>query len=106
MRKILIIGLMLAVSLTACSKGSSQSSASLAALQKTADLYAIDQIEKTWHKASSTKDVNLMMTLWAPDATFTFGSTILTGTKKIRNFFTNEAAPFQSGNNWVSDTPA
>jgi len=104
MRRMLMIGLTLAVSLTAC--GSGQETASQQAMQEKADLYAIDQIEVTWHKASSTKDVELMMSLWAPDATFTFGSTILTGTKQIRDFFTNQAAPFQPGNNWVSDTPA
>ena len=31
-------------------------------LQQQADIYAIDQIEKTWHKASSTQNVDLMMT--------------------------------------------
>ena len=31
-----------------------------------ADLYAIDQIEKTWHRATSTQNVELMMSLWAP----------------------------------------
>src|SRR5881394_1308671 len=50
---------------------SSGSPAPATDLQKQADLYAIDQIEVKWHKASSTKDVDLMMTLWADDATFT-----------------------------------
>jgi ketosteroid isomerase-like protein len=104
MRRTLLMGLALALSLSAC--GSGQSSASQKALQKEADTLAIDQIEVKWHKASSTKDVDLMMSLWADDATFTLGPKILTGKAEIRDFFLHEAAPFQPGNNWVSDTPA
>ena len=104
MKKSLIIGLTLALSLTACSSG--QSAASQSALQKVADISAIERIEVNWHKASSTKDVNLMMSLWANDATFTVGSQTYTGTDQIRNFFVNDAAPFQPENNWVSETPA
>ena len=62
----------LAVGLGAC--GSSTSSATGRDVQRHADLYAIDQIEATWHRASSTHDVDLMMTLWAPDATFNVGT--------------------------------
>ena len=105
MRIVLITGLALAVlALAAC--GSNGSSASQEALQKQADLLAIDQIERTWHKASSTQNVDLMMSLWAPDATFNIGTETLTGKAQIRNFFVNKAGPFQPGNTWVSDTPA
>jgi uncharacterized protein (TIGR02246 family) len=108
MRRILIMGLtglVLAVSLTACGGGGKSSATDQA--QKDSDLYAIDQIEKTWHKASSTHNVNLMMSIWAPDATFTIGpGQTLSGTKEIRNFFLHKAAPFQPENHWVSDTPA
>ena len=68
--------------------------------------YAIDQIEADWHKAASTKDVDLMMSLWADDATFTIGTRTLAGKDQLREFFTNEAAPFKPENHWVSDTPA
>jgi ketosteroid isomerase-like protein len=73
--------------------------------QKLADLYRIDQIEKTWHKAASRKDVDLMMTLWAPKATFTIAGKTYTGKKAIRQVFAN-AGPFQPQNHWESDTPA
>jgi class 3 adenylate cyclase len=76
------------------------------AAQKQADIYAIDQIEVKWHKATSMKDVDLIMSLFAPDATATFGTTNLTGTGEIRDFFVNKMGPFQPENNWVSDTPA
>ncbi len=108
MRRILIMGLtglVLALSLTACGGGGKSSTTDQA--QKDADLYAIDQIEKIWHKASSTHDVDLMMSIWAPDATFTIGpGQTLSGTKEIRNFFATKAAPFLAENHWVSDTPA
>jgi hypothetical protein len=75
-------------------------------LQKQADLYAIEQIEVIWHKAASTHDVDLMMSLWADDATFTVGARQLTGKDQIRAFFATEAAPFKAENNWISETPA
>ena len=75
MKGTLVMGLAalaLTASLTACG-GSNGSSDAQAAEKKQADLYAIDQIEVKWHQASSTKNVDLMMSLWAPDATFTIG---------------------------------
>ena len=73
MRRMVILGLALALTLAAC--GSSGEKAAVdPAVQRDADLYQIDQIERTWHKASSKHDVDLMMTLWAPDATFTIGT--------------------------------
>jgi ketosteroid isomerase-like protein len=104
MRRMLVVGLILGVSLTAC--GSGRDAASEQALQRKVDIRAIEQIEVKWHKASSTKDVDLMMSLWADNATFTFADTILTGKDQIRDFFVHDAAPFQLGNHWISDTPA
>ena len=96
----LIIGMVV----TAC--GSGQDTPAQQALQKEADTYAIQQIEVNWHKASSTKNIDLMMSLWADNATFTAGSKTYTGKDQIRRFFVNDAAPFQAGNDWVSETPA
>ena len=103
MRRILMMGLALALSLAAC--GSGRDAASRAALQKRADTLAIEQIEVKWHKASSTKNIDLMMSLWANDATFTAGTTTYTGKYQIREFFLTKAAPFNPDNHWVSDTP-
>ena len=76
-----------------------------ASVQTLADKYQIDQIEKTWHKAASTKNVDLMMTLWAPNATFTIAGQTYSGKKAIRQVFA-KAGPFQPQNDWESDTPA
>jgi ketosteroid isomerase-like protein len=102
-----IVGICIALvwSLAACSSGASTATPASDA-QQNADLYAIDQIEVDWHKASSTKDLDLMMSLWADNATFTVGTQTYTGQAQIRSFFETQAAPFKAGNSWVSETPA
>jgi ketosteroid isomerase-like protein len=107
MSRMAVLGLAsaLAILVAACG-GSAKQSAADQELQRKADMFAIDQIEKTWHKASSTHNVDLMMSLWAPDATFTIGTDTYTGTAQIRKFFLQKAASFQPENHWVSETPA
>ena len=102
---VLVCSAVLVSSVAACGSSGTDSK-SQGATQRRADFYAIDQIEKTWHKAASTHDVDMMMTLWAPDATFNIGTETLTGAKQIRAFFADKAAPFQPQNHWVSETPA
>ena len=95
----------LVMSLAACG-GASARSTSQETLQRQADFYAIDGIEKKFHRATSKHDIDLMMSLWALSATFTTkpGQT-LTGKRQIRDFWL--AAPaFQPDNHWVSDTSA
>jgi ketosteroid isomerase-like protein len=107
-RGTLIIGLSalaLVASVTGCG-GSNGSSDATAAQRREADMYAIEQIESNWHKAASTQDVDLMMSLWADDATFNNGADTLVGKQQIRDFFTTKAGPFQPGNHWISETPA
>ena len=62
----------------------SWSSASDPSVQQRADMYSIDQIETTWHSAASRKNLDLMMTLWAPNATFTLGGKTYKGKPAIR----------------------
>ena len=98
MRTLLIGGALavIVVSLAACG-GSSTSSASEEALQRQADLWEIDQIEKNFHKATSKQDIDLMMSLWAPNATFTTvpGETA-TGTKEIRQLLARRVGGVQA----------
>ncbi len=47
--------------------GSGTSSASEQELQRRADLWEIDRLEKNFHKATSRKDIELMMSLWAAE---------------------------------------
>jgi len=100
----MLVGLALTGSLAAC-RAAAPSTGSTSDVQTQADLYAIGQIEVNWHQAASTKNLDLMMSLWADNATFTTASQTYTGKDQIRTFFT-KAAPFQPANDWVSDTPA
>ena len=74
-------------------------------VSKRADLYSIEQIEVTWHRAASKKNLDLMMTLWAPNATFTLGGKTYRGKPAIRDAL-SKAGPFQPQNHWISDTAA
>jgi uncharacterized protein (TIGR02246 family) len=95
----------LVVALSACG-GSSGSSASDQAQQRKVDAYDISQIERPFHKAMAKKDIDLMMSLWAPNATFTFGpGQTATGKGQIRNVWLKSAA-FKPETNWVVDHPA
>jgi ketosteroid isomerase-like protein len=96
---------MVAAALAGCG-GSAMASASDQTQQKDAALYQIDQIERTWHKAASTHNVDLMMTLWAPDAVFNIGTETFTGKAQIRKFFATENKAFMAQNHWESDTPS
>src|SRR5437763_16556538 len=95
MKRTTMLGLILALSLAGCGN-SSKTSATDQRVQQQADYYAIDQIERTWHRAASTRNVDLMMTLWAPDATFNLATKTLRGTAQIRAFFM-QAGPFLPG---------
>jgi ketosteroid isomerase-like protein len=99
-----IVALLVTLTLAACSAASTPALPS--DLQLKADTYDIEQIEVTWHKASSTQDVDLMMSIWADNATATLGGTTYSGKDQIRQFFATKAAPFQPANHWVSETPA
>jgi uncharacterized protein (TIGR02246 family) len=92
------------VALGGCGSSGGGSAAS-AEMQKKAALYEIDQLEQTWHKAASTHDIDLMMTIWAPDATFTFSGNTAVGKDAVRKVLA-AAGPFQAQNHWVSETPA
>ncbi len=102
----LAIFLMAAAIVGAGCGGTSTGTAAGTAAERDANLYAIDQIEKTWHKAASTGNVDLMMTIWASDATFNEGTETLSGSAAIRDFFAHRAGPFKAGHHWISETPA
>jgi ketosteroid isomerase-like protein len=108
MRPLLIGGAagVLIVVLAACG-GSSSNSASEQAMQRDADRWAIEQISKQWHKATSSQNVGLMMSLWAPHAIWTIepGRTLV-GRKQLRRYFLTESAPFRPENHWISHSAA
>ena len=107
MRTLLIGGVLaiLAFALSACG-GSNGSSASERALEEKADIYAISQIERSFHEAISKKNIDEMAGLFAPHATGTFGpGKTVTGKEQIRQVWSKSVA-FKPKTHWLSDHPA
>jgi len=104
MKKVLMAAALVGVGVLIAGQGAWGKSSSTST-QKLAELYRIDQIEKTWHRAASRKSLDLMMTLWARKATFTIAGKTYRGKAAIRQVFA-KAGPFQTQNHWESDTPA
>jgi hypothetical protein len=69
------------------------------------DFMQIHMIEITFHKAGSTKDLDLMMSLFADGAVLTAGGKTYSGKDEIRGFW-KSAGTFQPQNQWVAYTPA
>jgi len=95
---------LISVVLAAC--GGSGIDPALAEAQRAQDMWEIDKIEKDFHEATSLKDIDLMMGLYAPNATFTVGGgETAVGVDEIREFWLTSPA-FDAANNWISDHPA
>jgi ketosteroid isomerase-like protein len=93
------------VSLAACGRSSGNSAAE-EAIQQQADYWAIFQITQNFHEATSKKDIDLMMSLYAPQATLTIPGQTAVGTEQIRQFWLTKSEAFKPTNNWLSETPA
>src|SRR4029450_12328706 len=95
MRKPMIglIVAVLAVALTAC--GDEAADPAAEEMRQQSDYWLIDQIEKDFHHATTTKDINLMMSLWAPNATLTVGpGETASGSDEIRQFWLTKSQGF------------
>ncbi len=96
---------MLAFVLAACG-GSRGSSASDQEMERKAEIYAISQIERTFHESISKKDIDDLVGLFAPNATGTFGpGKTVTGKEQIRQVWL-KSVPFKPATHWLSDHPA
>lgn len=73
--------------------------------QNPADFMQIHMIEITFHQAGTTKNLDLMLSLFADDATITSGGKTYRGKQEIRRYW-QAAPPFQPQNQWVAYTPA
>ena len=107
MRKLIIGGIVAVIVLgfVACGNEAPDTTADQARMQS--DYWQIDQIEKDFHGAMTTKNIDLMMSLFAPNATMTVGpGATAAGLDEIRTFWLTKAAPFAPQNHWVSDHPA
>ena len=107
MRKLIIGGVVtiVALALVSCGDPAPDSAAEQARLQS--DYWQIDQIEKDFHHATTIKDIDLMMGLWAPNATLTVGpGETAAGTDEIRAFWLTKSVAFDPSTHWISDHPA
>ena len=96
---------LLSVVLVACG-GSATDSADDQA-RRFQDMWEIDKIEKDFHRATTEKRIDLMMSLYAPSATFTVGPGVTAvGVDEIQDFWLEQSPAFAPENNWVSDHPA
>lgn len=95
----------LVVLLAGCA-GSNGSSSSEKTVQRHADLWAIEQLQKSFHRATSKKDIDLMMRLYAPNATLTIPGRTAVGKDQIRRFWLTKSDAFRPTNRWISETPA
>jgi SnoaL-like domain len=103
---ILIALLTLAVPLTAFGRPTGTTSSRDDVTQREADMYLIDQVEVKFHRATSTHDLALMMSLWAPGAVFNIDQKTLVGKAQIRHWFATENKAFRPNHEWESDTPS
>jgi ketosteroid isomerase-like protein len=95
----------LSVVLVAC--GGSGTSSTGNQSRRFQDMWEIDKIEKEFHRAQTMKDIDLMVSLFAPNATMTVGpGETAAGVDEIRRFWLEDSAPFQPQNEWMSDHPA
>ena len=108
MRRLLIVGVLgLGVLLASACDRSDVDAALRETLQQNSDRWEIDQIEKDFHEATTMKDVDLMMSLFAPNATLTVGpGETAAGLEEIREFWLEKSNAFQETTHWVSDHPA
>src|SRR5579862_1405982 len=105
---LLVVGALTSLAALPASAGSRVGAAANddALVQREANLWEIDQIEVRFHRATSTHNLNLMMSLWAPGAVFNIDQQTLTGKAQIRHWFATENAAFMPDHHWESDTPS
>jgi uncharacterized protein (TIGR02246 family) len=69
------------------------------------DFMQLHNIEIAFHKAGSTKDLGLMLSLFAEDAVLTTKGKTYTGKEQIKSYWQAHPA-FQPQTEWVGYTPA
>ena len=97
MKRALMISAMLALCLTGRAVAGTEENAE--------DFMQIHSIEIAFHQAGTTKNLDLMLSLFADDATITAGGKTYIGKEQIKSFW-QAAGTFQPQNQWVAYTPA
>ena len=97
MKRALMISAMLAFCLTGRGMAVAEENAD--------DFMQIHQIEIVFHQAATTKNLDLMLSLFMDDATITSQGKTYAGKEQIRSYW-QSAGTFQPQNQWVAYTPA
>ena len=106
MRTLLTGGLLGALVLALAGCGGSSVTSADKANQRRVDLYEISQLERSFHESISKKNVDEMASLFAPNATGTFGpGKTVAGRQQIREVWLKSKA-FKPETHWLSDHPA
>src|ERR1700757_1821636 len=79
--------------------------ASAATEENAEDFMELHKVEITFHEAGTTKNLDLMLSLFADDAVLNASGKTYTGKDQIKSFW-QAAATFQPQNQWVAYTPA
>jgi len=74
--------------------------------ENVADVFALHNVEVVFHQAASTKDLDLMMSLFADGATLSAGGKTYSGKDQVRSYIATVAVPFQPQNRRVAYRPA
>jgi hypothetical protein len=69
------------------------------------EFMGLHQIEIAFHEAGSTKNLDLMLSLFTDDAVIMSGGKTYSGRDQLKTFW-QAAGPFQPQNQWVGYTPA
>ena len=69
------------------------------------DFMQLHKVQITFHEAGTTKNLDLMLSLFADDAVINAGGKTYKGKAQIRSFW-QAAGTFQPQNQWVAYTPA
>jgi len=75
--------------------------------QPVVDEYQVKEIEVTFHRALATKDVDLMMSIFADNAVMTApNGALYVGKAAIRDFFSTKSVAMLPQNHWAALVPA
>ena len=102
-RPFMILGLLLCLPVFAAPQGDSG---------PPADILAVRNIEIIFHTAGSvlpTKDLDLMMSLFADDAVLTdtaHDNKVYKGKEQVRTYWADVSGPFRPEHHWIGYTPA
>ena len=96
-RAIVALGVLAALSLSVPSRAADE--------EKPEDFMQLHQVEIAFHEAGSTKNLELMLSLFADDAVLIAGGKTYTGKEEVKRYW-QAAGPFQPQNQWVGYTPA